>query len=148
MGEEDAAGTGELLVRTMNMVSFRLAAVVLSTVTAAVPAMAAEKASVADYLKMSTNVILLGHACFAQGKAKGHPELVVKVVSDLSKLGYAPVAAGQAVSSLIAEKSPETDAVLAEEAAADPAAAAYFCDSAYPERVRAFEALRDAAGLN
>lgn len=125
-----------------------LAAVLISAAPAEASGKATGKASVADYLKMSTNVILLGHACSAQGKAKGHAALVEKVVSDLSKLGYEPDAAEQAVKSLIAEKSAETDAVLAEETAGDPAGAAYFCDSAYPERVRAFEAMRSETGLD
>lgn len=103
---------------------------------------------VSDYMKSATQVLLLGQACAAVGKAPSHDATVVRTVADLVALGYEDAAAARAVDSLLKEKGPGVTAILEEEqAASGEAAVAYFCGATYPERLGLHEKLRASLGL-
>lgn len=103
--------------------------------------------ALSDYMKSATQVLLLGEACSALGHAPQHDGTVVQAVADLVALGHGDREAAGAIDAMLREKGPSVTEALKEEAGASPAAAAYFCDTAYPERLSLHQSLRASIGL-
>jgi len=122
-------------------------AVFLSAFLLAASVSGAGAGQIDDYMKSATEILLLGQACAAIGHAPKHDGMVVETVADLVSMGYGDGDAAVAVDSLLREKGPGVTSILTDEAASNPAATTYFCETAYPERLALHERVRASLGL-